>query len=82
MKKWFKARSYGYGWEPVTWQGWLVVILFVGGLLWNAYTFLQTTQGSADVKMLIIRFLVLLVLMVLIGHLMGEKPKWNWGKRK
>ncbi len=26
---WFKPRAFGYGATPVTWQGWLVVTLFV-----------------------------------------------------
>jgi hypothetical protein len=24
---WFRARSNGLGWTPITWQGWLVTVL-------------------------------------------------------
>ncbi|OAN65660.1 hypothetical protein [Sphingomonas sp. TDK1] len=26
---WFKPKAFGYGATPATWQGWLVVVLFV-----------------------------------------------------
>ena len=29
---WFKAKTYGYGWYPVTWQGWLVILIYVLGV--------------------------------------------------
>ena len=29
MARWFRRKRWGYGWTPVTWQGWLVVALFV-----------------------------------------------------
>ena len=24
-KYWFKAKTYGYGWTPATWQGWGII---------------------------------------------------------
>jgi hypothetical protein len=30
---WFRARSVGRGWMPISWQGWLVAGLCVAGLL-------------------------------------------------
>jgi hypothetical protein len=29
MPRWFCRKTFGYGWTPVTWQGWLVLALFV-----------------------------------------------------
>ena len=26
---WFKAKKYGYGWYPATWQGWLVILVYL-----------------------------------------------------
>lgn len=26
---WFRAKRYGWGWRPVTWQGWAVVAVWV-----------------------------------------------------
>lgn len=28
-KLWFKRKTYGWGWTPVAWQGWLVIVLYV-----------------------------------------------------
>ena len=28
-KLWFKAKMFGWGWYPITWQGWLITILYV-----------------------------------------------------
>src|SRR5262245_12007807 len=27
---WFKRRTYGWGWVPATWQGWLTLLIFLG----------------------------------------------------
>jgi hypothetical protein len=29
MARWFRRKSFGLGWTPCTWQGWLVVLGFV-----------------------------------------------------
>ncbi len=30
MKKlWFKNKTYGYGRVPATWQGWLIILLYI-----------------------------------------------------
>ncbi len=28
-KYWFKAKNYGWGWYPATWQGWLILAGFI-----------------------------------------------------
>lgn len=30
---WFKRKTYGWGWVPVTWQGWLLTFGYVALLL-------------------------------------------------
>lgn len=35
---WFRAKRYGWGWRPVTWQGWAVVAVWVAAFSgWLAY---------------------------------------------
>jgi hypothetical protein len=29
QRLWFKAKEYGYGWYPCTWEGWLVLVVFI-----------------------------------------------------
>lgn len=30
---WFKAKPFGWGWTPVTWQGWLVILVYIALIL-------------------------------------------------
>ena len=34
---WFKRKLYGWGWTPATWQGWLVLAVFVVLMILNAF---------------------------------------------
>lgn len=81
-KYWFKRRRYGYGWVPVTWQGWFVVLGFIGGILLGAL-FLKKSPGhtiSSD-DLVYVAFVVLAVIaLVLIALKKGPQPKWRWGK--
>ena len=29
MPRWFRKKTFGYGWTPCTWQGWAVMVLFI-----------------------------------------------------
>jgi hypothetical protein len=69
MVKWFRAKLYGWGWTPATWQGWAVTIGFV------LYIF-NTYGKSHNVYYLIFPLAILIV----ICYLTGETPKWRWGK--
>jgi len=35
-RAWFRERTFGMGWTPVTWQGWLVCALFLGAAIGTA----------------------------------------------
>jgi len=37
-KYWFRPKTYGYGMIPISWEGWLVVVIFVGILALAAYS--------------------------------------------
>lgn len=42
---WFEAKSFGIGWTlPVTWQGWVVVVVFL--VLLIGACFVSTSKGS------------------------------------
>jgi len=82
---WFKRKLYDWGWVPVTWQGWIVILAFIGLLLLNGvYLALKTSpEGDASTIDLTIFFAVIIILGVLILSICykkGEKPKWTWGR--
>jgi len=42
---WFEPKSYGYGAQPITWEGWAVVIAFVGYLIYIS-TLITSNEGG------------------------------------
>lgn len=83
MKKyWFRNKEYGWGWVPITWQGWLIIILYI---LFIIKQFLLIDIRSHSVSDTLIGFLprVIFATIILIGicFLAGEKPSWSWGNK-
>ncbi|MFA5249324.1 MAG: hypothetical protein WC397_02185 [Candidatus Paceibacterota bacterium] len=78
-KYWFKAKTYGYGWYPATWQGWLILSVYLVILGVLVYI-LQTNV----VKYLVFYFIFVFVftgLLVYISCKKGEPAKWRRGKK-
>lgn len=80
---WFKAHTYGYGWSPARWEGWVllgmmfILAIFVGLIV--------STHSHSISDMLITAFpfwFLILTTFFAIVHRTGEKPKWWWGNKK
>ena len=82
-KLWFKRKLYGWGWTPVTWQGWLVLVVFVGGIVGNAYRIdsLSYSEYETSVKFLS-QTAAAVVLLIIICWKKGERPRWQWGSSR
>jgi hypothetical protein len=79
-KLWFKAKTYGYGWYPATWQGWGVMVLYVLGAIVAASDILTGMDGGLPaVKRFVLIFLALTLFLLYIAYTHGEKPRWQWG---
>lgn len=78
---WFASKRYGWGWVPVTIEGWLVTLGFIGLILLNSLRFDEPTlqQTSKVVEFLAETFLLVGAL-IAICFWKGEKPRWRWGK--
>lgn len=80
---WFKRKLYGWGWTPVKWQGWVVVLSYVFIL---AYMFKDIDGKSHSVSDTLIGiiapFIVATGVLVYICYKKGESPRWQWGTRK
>ena len=81
MKKiWFKAKKYGYGWTPCTWQGWLILAAYIGIILLGART-IDVAQKNifkgAGVFFLI--DIAATMTLVIVARIYGEKSSWRWG---
>lgn len=81
-KLWFKAKRYGWGWYPVTWQGWLVTAAYVALILAMAFTIDENAPPREVAFMLVLPIAILTACFVRIAYATGEKPEWRWGDRK
>lgn len=73
---WFPAKRYGWGWgPPVTWQGWVALLLYVAMTVTGAVTF---PPAAAPVSFAL-SLLVPTAAFVAICYVTGERPRWRWG---
>ncbi|NCN45757.1 MAG: hypothetical protein COU63_02295 [Candidatus Pacebacteria bacterium CG10_big_fil_rev_8_21_14_0_10_36_11] len=81
-KLWFRRKLYGWGWFPITWQGWLVLAVYM--LLIFLLTLLLDNEVvySKGFFGLLLPIILLTLLLIYITYETGEKPRWQWGKRK
>ena len=73
-KLWFKAKHYGWGWCPCSWQGWLLILAWV-----ILFTLAVIKMDHEWLKNLIFIF-VFTGILIWICYKKGEKPRWRWGK--
>ena len=79
---WFKRKLYGWGWTPVKWQGWVVVLLYILLVLAFALTLDESSSQKEVVFTFILPLLFLTVALIRISYLKGESPRWQWGLKK
>ena len=83
---WFKRKLYGWGWTPVKWQGWAVILGAVAVIIWNGINFAKAvkaggSQNPTDAMLIwfFIRTAVIVAVLIMICYKKGEKPRWQWG---
>lgn len=72
---WFKRKFYGWGWTPVKWQGWLVVVIGIAIVIAGVYV--GDTDDAPGAALMGI--LLMIALILTFGYWKGEKPRWQWG---
>lgn len=77
---WFKRKLWGWGWVPVTKNGWYVIALYVLGVLSLAREMDKHSHSISDVFVkLSVPVVVLTVFLIIICYQTGERPGWQWG---
>lgn len=80
---WFKRKLFGWGWTPATREGWAVTLIFVLLIVGNAIRFNPEVHSEEEVlTKLIPQTLALVLILIGICYLKGEKPEWRWGLPK
>lgn len=79
---WFRRKKYGWGWRPVTWQGWLAVILYV--VIAIGLIFIVDADSSfwQMLLTLVLPVIILTIGLVLLAYETGETPRWQWGEKR
>ncbi|MES2995023.1 MAG: hypothetical protein V4681_03265 [Patescibacteria group bacterium] len=87
-KLWFRAKRFGWGWYPSSWQGWAVTALFsllyaLSAVVFGAFAPAVVQAGGSVVEGTILFISVIILLsagLLAICYRYGEKPGWRWGK--
>jgi len=77
---WFKRKQYGWGWYPATWQGWLVMVIYIALVVACGYTIDQTSTEREIIWTFALPIVLLTITLLRICYKKGEKPRWQWGK--
>ena len=82
---WFKMRLYGWGWVPVSWQGWTIILAFIAVLLLNGIYFASKVSPNGepttwDLSLFFGVMIISIIFIFWICYKKGEKPKWSWGR--
>jgi len=78
QKYWFPANRFGCGWSfPTVWQGWLVLIIYGGGLVSTGVFY----PPEKHVLLFFVLVAMLTTLLVFVCYKKGEKTSWRSGKK-
>lgn len=75
---WFARKRYGWGWTPVTWQGWAVIAAYAAFVVTGALLFLDD-HGTRGVVAFVVWTLGHTVWLFSLSWQHGPRPRWQWG---
>ena len=80
---WFRPKKWGWGFTPITWEGWLATLVLVGVLLTSAWinNFFEITGPNGKQAAQFFFDMILIILVTTPYMLKGTKGevKWNFG---
>jgi hypothetical protein len=79
---WFKRKIYGWGWTPVTWQGWALTLGYVALVVLFALTLDEGSPTREVAFTFLLPVTLLTIAFIRVAYRTGEKPRWQWGVDK
>lgn len=76
---WFKAKVFGWGWTPVTWQGWVVTLVYIALIFLFSLTINEFSVDREVLFTFVLPVFLLTIIFIFIAYKKGEKPSWRWG---
>ena len=46
-KFWFEKKKYGWGWTPISWEGWMTIAIFAGFNTWSYFELASSSTSFA-----------------------------------
>ncbi len=80
QKYWFKRRRYGYGWIPSTWQGWLVLAMYMAVIVIGSIFINPEGEEMAKTFIYLVYVFISTFVLLFITYRKGPKPKWRSGR--
>ncbi len=84
-KYWFKPKTYGYGFCPITWEGWFTTIILIALIILSAYIN-NLWKETITVKEGFRFFLDTVILSGIFTALFKDKVEgglqWRWGNKQ
>ncbi len=81
-KLWFRAKRFGWGWTPITWQGWLITLFYIMAITYPALKIDKQAHSGSDALIgFAPYFIFFTTILLIICYKKGERPHWSWGKR-
>jgi hypothetical protein len=80
---WFRAKRFGYGWTPASWQGWTLLAVWAAGFTALVIAVVAAAAASNAVAfgILLLASFAWTLALVWISYRHGEPPRWRWGNR-
>lgn len=78
-KIWFKAKRYGYGWYPATWEGFGVLALYFLNIILLMVRVSRLHSENDVIWQITIPILIITIILIAICYLKGEEARWRWG---
>ncbi len=79
---WFERKTYGYGWVPASWQGWLAMVIYVALIVFAIVRHDVSSHSASDTLYTAVpEFALYTALLIILCIWKGEKPRWQWGKK-
>ena len=76
---WFKAKPYGWGWTPVKWQGFVVIVFYILAVIKIASMIDGNSHSVSDALYgVTLPIILLTILLLVICYKTGERPHWMW----
>ena len=73
QKYWFKTHKEGIVWYPASWQGWVVVLVYLSGLTYYFIKVDSKSHSASDTMIgLFIPFFILSAFLIIITYLKAE----------